>query len=78
MTVDQMRCALADVYSGPRWKLRCQRMPEKQVVAIYKTMKESGQLYRHMRKIKKKEPGIVKAVQITMLDLDPTLFYPAG
>lgn len=78
MTVDQMRTALKDAYPGPRWKLRCQDMSDRRVIAIYKSMESRGQLYRHKKKSKRNEPGVIRAVQITMLDIDPTLFYPAG
>jgi len=75
MTVDQMRCALAEVYPGPKWRLKCQTMPERQVVAIYKSLSEKDKLHKKSRKAKRKEPGISKAIQITIFDLDPTLIF---
>ena len=68
MTTDQMRCALAQVYHGPRWVIRVQNMKDSQVIAMYKSMKQEGRLYKHPT-IKKKEPGIRKAVQLTIFDL---------
>ena len=35
MSVEQMRDAIAGVYSGDDWKRRVSRMPEDQVMAIY-------------------------------------------
>lgn len=75
MTTDQMRCALAEVYPGPRWRLKCQTMPERQVVAIYKSLNEKNKLTKRSRKPKRKEPGIFDAIQISMFDLDPSLFF---
>ena len=63
MTSDQMRCWLAEKYPGPNWRLKCQTMPERQVVAIYKSLAQ-----RQKRKLKK-EPGIKYAVQLTIFDL---------
>lgn len=67
MTVERMRCSLADVYPGDRWRLKCMQMPERQVVAIYKSLQRKNQLKRKPKK--KQEPGIIKAVQITIFDL---------
>ena len=64
MTTDQMRCWLAERYPGPNWRLKCQTMSERRVVAIYKSV-----VNRPKKKAKKKEPGIKKAVQLTIFDL---------
>lgn len=55
------------VYHGNRWRMRVYGMEDRQVVAIYKHMKASGQLYPHPTS-KPKEPGVKKAVQISMFD----------
>ena len=68
MSTEQMRSRLAELYPGPKWRLRVMQMPERQVVAIYKNMSQNGRLKKHPIK-KKKEPGIIKAVQMTMFDL---------
>lgn len=72
MKVEKMRCALAEVFPGPKWRLKCQMMPDRQVIAIYKNLSQSDKLYAHKKM--KKEPGVKKAVQVTMFDLDPSLF----
>lgn len=71
MTVEKMRSALAEAYPGPKWRLACQTMPDRQIIAIYKNLGAKNRLY--IRK-KRKEPGVKKAVQVTMADLDPSLF----
>ena len=68
MTTDQMRCRLAEVYPGPKWRLKVMQMPENQVVAIYKNMSRTDRFTKHKR-LKKKEPGVIKAVQLTIFDL---------
>ena len=49
MSIDQMRSALAEVFSGPRWKQRVINMSDAQVIAMYKSMKEEGRLIKHER-----------------------------
>lgn len=44
MTTEKMRAAIERVYAGPTWRLRVQAMDDRQVVAIYKSMKEEGRL----------------------------------
>ena len=44
MTTEKMRAAIEQVYAGPTWRLRVQAMDDRQVVAIYKSMKEEGRL----------------------------------
>lgn len=65
MDVAKMRCALAELY-GPTWRLKCQTMPDRQVVAIYKNMERTGRL---KKKKPKKEPDIRTALQITIYDV---------
>ena len=33
--VEAMRQYISDLYSGPRWKSKVQRMPDNQIIAIY-------------------------------------------
>ena len=42
-------------------------MPENQVIAVYKSMLETDQFIKKKRL--KREPGITKAVQLTIFDL---------
>ena len=67
MTVEQMRNALSQVYSGPTWRLRVNGMDDRQVVAIYRCMQAEGRLHPHKRK--RKEPGIKRCEQITIWDI---------
>ena len=66
MDVNKMRCALSELYSGDNWRLKCQTMPDRQVVAIYKNMERTGRL---KKKKPKKEPGIKTAQQLTIYDV---------
>lgn len=63
MTTDQMRCWLAEKYVGPKWRLKCQMMPERQVIALYKSMS------KRPNKKKKPEPGVKYAIQLSIFDL---------
>lgn len=68
MTTEQMRSRLADLYPGPKWKLKCQTMPDRQVVAIFKSLTERD--FLKQKKLKKKnEPGVMEAVQLSIFDL---------
>ena len=67
MTVDQMRSTLAELYPGPNWLLKCKTMPERQVIAIYKSLSEKGKLCKKPKK--KKRPDIPECEQITIFDL---------
>lgn len=78
MTLNAMRTALAEVYPGPKWRLKCQTMEDRQVLAIYKSMERKGQLNKKRQKKKHNEPGIFKAEQITMVELYPSLFISAN
>ena len=70
MDVEKMRSTLAELYTGPGWKLRCQQMPDRQIVAIYKDMEKKGRLKQNAkRKSKRREPGIRTAQQITIYDV---------
>ena len=42
MSVEQMRDAIADVYTGWAWKDKVARMPDDQVMAIYFKFQSSG------------------------------------
>ena len=35
MTMEQMRAAVAALYTGPKWKEKVARMPDGQILAIY-------------------------------------------
>lgn len=67
MTTEAMRTRLAEVYPGPKWRMRLMQMPERQIIAIYKNMSRTGRLEKKRKK--KKEPGVIRAVQLTIFDL---------
>ena len=71
MTVDQMREAIMHVYAGPTWRFRVQGMDNRQVIAIYKDMKETGRLTETKKKKDKKKRGYneVLCEQITIYDI---------
>lgn len=42
MSTEQMRAAIAEVYSGPRWKRKVANMFDDQVVAVYYKFQREG------------------------------------
>lgn len=66
MTIEKMRSKVAEVYRTDNWKRKVYLMPDDQVTAIYYTMKRRG--FKKVAPRKPKEPGIRKAVQISMFD----------
>lgn len=50
MTVESMRERIIEVYESDRWRRRVQLMPDNQVIAIYRTMRDRGQLNKKKRK----------------------------
>ena len=64
MTCEGMRSQLVGVYPGEQWRNRVACMPDRQVIAIYKRMKQKGELRKH----KEKKP-YEKAEQITIWEL---------
>ena len=50
MSVEQMRAKISEVYESDRWRLRVKMMPDNQVIAIYRTMRDRGQLNQKKRK----------------------------
>lgn len=63
MSVEQMRAKISEVYESDRWRRRVQLMPDNQVIAIYRTMQNRGQLNQRKRKKSK-----VYFQQISMFD----------
>lgn len=70
MTVEKMRTALMEVYHGNKWRYRVLGMSDNQVIAVYKSMIREDRFKRHEPK-KKNEPGVRKAVQISMFESAP-------
>lgn len=64
MTVESMRAKIGEVYDSDRWRRRVQLMPDNQVIAVYRTMRDRGKLDR--RKLKKKSKVLFQ--QISMFD----------
>lgn len=44
--IANMRATISKQYTGLYWKAKVSKMPVKQVIAIYNTMKETGRLDR--------------------------------
>ena len=44
MNINQMRQAIASVYSGKGWKTKVAKMPEDQVHAVYLRFKREGKI----------------------------------
>jgi len=63
MTVEAMRAKIGEVYESDRWRRKVQLMPDNQVIAIYRTMRDRGQLTSKKRKRSK-----VYFQQISMFD----------
>ena len=57
--MDQMRCALAEVYPGDGWKQKVIKMEDRQVIATYKRMERDGDLYKRNKYCPNKEPSEV-------------------
>lgn len=64
MTVEAMRAKIGEVYEGDRWRRRVQLMPDNQVIAVYRTMRDRGQFARR----KGRSKGKVQYQQISMFD----------
>ena len=62
MTVEAMRTKIGGVYESDRWRRRVQLMPDNQVIAIYRTMRDRGQFKSRKKKSK------VLFQQISMFD----------
>lgn len=46
MSIEQMRVEIVKVYPGTKWRKRVERMPDDQVLAIYKSFERTGKLKR--------------------------------
>ena len=69
MHVKDMRDAVAAAYSGPAWRLKVLDMPDRQVIAIFKSMVAEGRLGPHGKLLKKPhEPSVEKYQQLTIWD----------
>ena len=66
MSVDQMRAAIAKVYSGIGWKEKVHYMPDYQVIAIYHNFKNRGMLDKRYTT---KEKAAEKIEQLNLFDL---------
>lgn len=76
MSVEEMRVAIAKVYSGEAWKRKVRNMPDYQVMAIYFSFLETGKFDKPKKPAAErtepaKGPSPFKpevGVQITMFD----------
>ena len=74
MTADQMRHELTYVYSGPVWRMKVMDMDDRQVIAVYLSMKREGRLKVHAKEKPKRfgEPVhkmCEKYEQLNMFDI---------
>jgi len=53
MSVNQMRAAIADVYSGKKWQRKVEKMHDDQVVAVYNNFLRTGKF--EQREIEKRD-----------------------
>ena len=53
MKIRDMRDAITSVYSGPLWRMKVQEMPDRQVIAIFKSMVSEGRLTENGKVIKR-------------------------
>lgn len=54
MSIEQMRGMISKVY-GPtafKWILRCRKMKDEQVIAVYYRMKEAGKFDKRRKEVK--------------------------
>lgn len=63
MTVAAMRDYIAKMYDADKWRLKVHDMDDRQVIAIYKTMKQRGQ------KPPKKKKGTPTCEQLNIFDM---------
>ena len=68
MTVDKMRCKVAEAYGGPTWQYRVKSMDDRQIIAIYKDMCERG-VFEKKSKPENKLHKPEKCEQLTIWDL---------
>lgn len=71
MKIEQMRQAIANVYSGPTWRTKClYEMSDNQVVAIYKDMERTGRLTKKINKKRPKLPNYTEpeCIQLSIWD----------
>ncbi len=68
MTVDLMREEIIKVYPGQTWRLRVQGMEDRQVIAIYKHMKEENIFDKAAKARKQKAKMKEQGVQMTIWD----------
>jgi len=55
MPIDQMRAAIAEVYSGNKWKRKVEKMYDDQVIAVYNSFLRSGKFDQKEPPRKKKD-----------------------
>ena len=56
MPIEYMRTKIMELYPGPKWAMKVQHMPTRQVVALYNRFKSEGRFepnYKRKQKIKK-------------------------
>lgn len=67
MTVDKMRCKVAEAYEGPVWRFKVQEMSNRQVIAVYKDMERRG-VFEPKKTPKNKLNKEPECIQMTIWD----------
>ena len=60
MNIATMRIAVADSYPRRGWREKVKRMPEEQILAIYKRLEREGKLKDNLKEKQKKDPTYVQ------------------
>ena len=64
MPIEYMRTKVMEVYPGPKWAIKVQHMPTRQIVALYNKFKSEGRFEPKYKKQQKINDG----VQLTFFD----------
>ena len=75
MTVNAMREAVIAAYSGPVWRLKGPEMPDRQVIAIFKSMIDEGRLGPGGKLLKKPSEPTSKGLEPKVQQLTIWDFY---
>ena len=69
MTLEYMRDYLLGSYPGPNWRRKVALMEDRQIVAVYYSIKE-----QEKRRPRRKKKAMEKAEQLSMMKLFPEVF----
>ena len=55
MSINQMRAAIAEVYTGNKWKRKVEKMHDDQIIAVYYKFLKNGKFEQHEPEIRDKK-----------------------